>query len=33
MIKTHKKFKNDNYIITLDKVDKIDIENWIKGKK
>ncbi|QKF64571.1 phage minor head protein [Campylobacter corcagiensis] len=33
MIKTHKKFKDDNYIITLDKVDKIDIENWIKGKK
>ncbi|PKZ28604.1 phage head morphogenesis protein, partial [Campylobacter ureolyticus] len=30
MLKTHKKFKNDNYIITLDKVDKEDILRAIK---
>lgn len=30
MLKTHKKFKTDNYIITLDKVDKEDILRAIK---
>lgn len=30
MLKTHKKFKTDNYIITLDKNSRIDVENLIK---
>ncbi|CZE48201.1 hypothetical protein [Campylobacter geochelonis] len=33
VIKKHKKFKDDNFIITLDKVDKEGLEAEIKGNR